>query len=271
MSKIDLSNVDIDAIVAELQQTINTLEKSNQDQSPSLSKKEESSKEESSKEESSKEESSKEDKKAPPSELNKEEGSSYESQAPEASSDQQPPMDDQQPDQVEAIEEVLKLLPPDKLQDLMAKVQQELANRPDAGQPDQGQPPAEQNAPALDQPPQPDQSAALKAEKEEAFQKLAKAEQENTELKKLVESLSFNLNKILSKPQPKVITDINSVSLVPRGLAKSDLSPSEIDQKIKAITSDRSKLAKLTKSQMDAVVSYRFDKKLSNEILEIIK
>lgn len=287
MSKIDLSNVDIDAMIAELQQTFDTLQKNINDETVSLQKmdKEESSKEESSKEESSKEESSKEASMEQAA-LNKEEGSSYESQAPEASEAAPAPEASAQPEQEiqpdaqpemeqpEEMESLLSSIPEESLQQLLADVQAEIAKRGQADQPEaqpEAQPEVQPEAqPDMDQ--QPDPSLALKAEKEEAVEKLSKAEKENAELKQYVEILASNLNKVLAKPQPRAISDISAVKMVPKdNLNKSELSAAELNKKVSDIAKDPRKLEKLSKSQIDAVAAYRFDKKISKEILEIIK
>lgn len=264
---------DLKKLLKEAGDVVDSLIKSEKEKQEVLQKKEESSKEESSKEESSvekKEDSSKKEESMKKDEPASPENSGYESQAPEASSPS--PEDSQGQDQMESLESMVSSLDEQMLQELKQVVDMELSAR------SQQQQPAPEASPAPTQPEAapPQQDMAMKSEVEALKEKLVKSEEKSANVEKAFGLMSDLMEKMINKPVDKAITDIQSIAYIDKGeqeLKKSEnstVSDEDLKKKLTAISGDNKELAKLTKSEREAMTEYFVTKKRNPEVLKIV-
>jgi hypothetical protein len=288
MSK-QIENMDLDSLLAEVSKDVEQMLKSQQEAVATLKKSEESSKEASSKEESSKEASSKVAKKEESSFKKDEasqsaapaEGSGYESQAPEATD----PAAQPGAEQADSIESMISGLDDEMLHEIYQKIKMELQARMGEGSQDQ-EPAPPMEGPANATPSADAASAPMdmgKSSKEEgeklakAESELAKTQKELEELKKTTGMLAEIVEKVISKPVVRAVTDIRSVNYIDKGegeLKKAELtnvSDEDIKKKLSQVTADQKKMATLSKKEHEAILDFYSSKKRSNEILELIK
>lgn len=307
---MNTDQIDITKLLAEAGEEVDALIKAEKEKLEALKKSEESSKEESSamkkKEESSeasKEASMKKKEEMPKNKANgdvqkkeesskemsmkKDEGSGYQSQAPEASDEsgsQQdpaaPPADPQaDPNQGEDLNSMVSSLDDEMLHELMQVVQMEMQARQEQQSPDQSQPQMDDSSaqPQESAPPQMEKMAmAYKSELSAVQQKLAKSEEEASNLYKSVSAMTELMDKMINRPVSKAVTDIRHIDYVDKGekeLKKSEtenISDADLQKKAKEFAMDNKRLGTLVKNERDVLSDYLVNKKRSPEILKII-
>lgn len=285
MSNKNTEIQDLDAIIQSVSALVDSLVST--ENTARLNKAEESSKEASKEEKSKKEGSSKESSKKEESMAKADdvESSGHENQAPEVDGQpemsQDPSMDENQDpsqEQGENLESMVQTLDDDMLQELKQVVDMELNARQSQGQqPDQGQPPmGEEQAPAAPAPEMPGpEQAAMKSEVASLSDKLAKSEATAQKLEKAFLEMTNMVQKLVSKPVQKAVTDIKSVDYVDKGekqlkKSESDMTDSEVMAKAHAISADPKKLSNLTKNERGTLMDYLTSKKRTQEIVNLI-
>lgn len=222
----------------------------------------------------------------------KEEGSGYESQAPEASepapaaeaapaeeapapapeqegSAPQEPSHDSQMQEAESIENELQNLDDDTLHEIYQKIKMELMSRMQS----QAQAPQEQSQAAPEaQQPQPMQMSEKTAdgEKLEKAQSEIKAKDEEIDsLKKSLEEFADIVKTLIDRPVVRAVTD---VQFVPKEgeLKKSEMTDEDIRKSVDSISSDRKKLATLTKHELDVISDFYSGRNVKDKILKIV-
>lgn len=263
----------LDELIKSEEAKAEALAKSDKEESSKEESKEESSKEMEKAEESKKEESKEESSKEESKDLKKDDGSHYEDQSPELSAPApEAPAEEPAQEEGPSLNDMVKDLDDEMLQELKDAVDAELAGRQSA----QPAPEAAPEAPA----PEMEKSAVMKSEDKESQEKLTKAEQEIEGLKATIADMADILEKVVSRPVQKAVTDIQQVQIVSKGdsaapLKKAEeMSDEEIEKKLRETSSDAKKLQSLTKSEKEAIGDYFAagpnKKKRTNEILQIV-
>lgn len=176
------------------------------------------------------------------------EGSSEASQSPEQQDDSG----------VDHIADMLGGLDDDQLQHLYMSVKSELMGRMQPQQeasqsPAQPSPEAPAPSPSASSP---DMEKMYMNEKKGLEEKLSKSESEAESLKKALSQATEMLDRLLSRPVKKAITDIRFVEKGEETV-KTEFTKDELNRKIDEISKDQGKLGKLTKSERETLLDFR--------------
>jgi hypothetical protein len=272
----DNKDLNVDQLIGEAIETIDTLIKSENEKLKTLSKTEESSKESSKAEQSKPEQSVKKDEM---SSSPAPEASSSPAAPPQESSpapDQSQADPNQQPDDGADLQGLVSSLDDGMLQELMQVVQMELESR----QSSQQQAPPEQSSDQIAPAPEASQQMApadmaMKSEFEAMKEKLAKSEEKFANLEASVLTITETITKSASKPRPKAVTEIKDVQVVNRGedLSKkeknSQPTPAEVFKKMDSMAKDRYVLSSLNKGEMDTLQGYFSNKQINDKVLQL--
>jgi len=259
MSKKTEQNIDLDALLSEVGAEIDTMIKSEKDKMEALKKSD--------------------------SKLKKDdEGSGFEAPAPSPSPEasaapEEAPAPEaeaapEESQQEESLQSMIQGLDDEMLQELVQIVQMEMETRSKSQEPS-----APEEAPS----PSPEASAApapemskmdmYKSEVQGLKEKLNKSEEQSKNLEKAFTAMTELMEKMVSRPVVKAVTDIRSVDFIDKGgasLQKSEMSDQEIDSHLRKMASSSTELAKLDKNERDALSSYFATKRRTPEVLKLV-
>lgn len=270
--------IDINQLIQEVGQEVDALIKAEKEKLEALNKAEPVVKQEDKKEESSKEDSKdKSDMEKMEAVKKDDEGSGFESPAPEASAQSAAPdMSAQAPQEqsAESLESMVQGLSEEELQELMQVVQMEMQGRQAQQAPAEQQAAPEASAPAAA--PEMKAEMAYKKELDEVRGQLKKSEDQSKKVEEAFTVMVDLMDKVVNRPVQKAITDIRTIDYADKGekdLKKSevvDISDSDLEKRLRKMSSDRKELGALNKSEREALSDYFVTKKRTPEVLKLI-
>lgn len=270
--------IDINQLIQEVGQEVDALIKAEKEKLEALNKAEPVVKQEEKKEESSKEDSKdKSDMEKMEAVKKDDEGSGFESPAPEASAQSAAPdMSAQAPQEqsAESLESMVQGLSEEELQELMQVVQMEMQSRQAQQAPAESQAAPEASAPAAA--PEMKAEMAYKKELDEVRGQLKKSEDQSKKVEEAFTVMVDLMDKVVNRPVQKAITDIRTIDYADKGekdLKKSevvDISDSDLEKRLRKMSSDRKELGALNKSEREALSDYFVTKKRTPEVLKLI-